>query len=92
MDNSGDDVGTWSQLSILAATVRTSNEDDIVSRTSDWAGSYTDWRWDVFGQVTARVDPAGNVYRYRYDAAGNLTEIQLADGARIRLSYDPSGD
>jgi RHS repeat-associated protein len=56
---------------------------------------------DVFGQVTASVDPLGRQTRYGYSHLGTLTSIEEPDGAvtqgsadalgRIRLWNDASG-
>ena len=45
---------------------------------------------DSQGRVTEIRDPAGKVYQYTYDAAGDLTTVKLPDVATpLRYEYDP---
>jgi RHS repeat-associated protein len=45
---------------------------------------------DSQGRVTEIRDPAGKVYQYTYDAAGDLTAVKLPDVATpLRYEYDP---
>lgn len=63
----------------------------VVSRTNP-LGQVETWDYDPdTGGVLAHQDPAGAVTASRYDARGNLREVQYADGTGARFEYDDNG-
>lgn len=53
-------------------------------------GGTTQYLYDANGRLSAVVAPSGAAVIYRYDAAGNLTEIdQIAAGGLAVLSFSP---
>jgi RHS repeat-associated protein len=45
---------------------------------------------DSQGRITEITDPTGKIYRYTYDAAGDLTSVKLPDVENpLRYEYDP---
>ena len=52
-------------------------------------GVTTREEWDETGNLTARIDGAGNRTTYRYDAAtGRLTEVAHPDGEQLRAVFE----
>lgn len=50
-----------------------------------------EYTYDPLGRVSSMRDPSGHVFRWAYDAAGQLIEEQLPDG-RFRYTYDDAGN
>jgi len=64
-----------------------------LARITDHSGS-TQYCYNAFGQITRKVQTtAGQTYtlRYRYEADGQLRDIQYPDGAWIDHQYDSMG-
>lgn len=56
---------------------------------SSSAGLSVSFERDAEGRITRIVDPAGNVYQYSYDLAGDLVELRLPDiTTPVTYSYD----
>ncbi len=51
-----------------------------LTRTTDAEGHLTDDVYDGFDRLAGRVDALGNVRTWRYDANGNVLEVQARDG------------
>jgi RHS repeat-associated protein len=53
----------------------------------------TTWKYDCYGQVTNKQDANGvDMFRYRYDANGRLTNRWHAGNINTRYAYDPVGN
>jgi RHS repeat-associated protein len=46
------------------------------------------YRWDRFGRLIGKMDPAGRTLRLRYDAAGRLVQLQNENEASTVFQYD----
>jgi RHS repeat-associated protein len=44
---------------------------------------------DEDGNLTAKVEPDGSGWRYHWNGAGMLREVERPDGKRVRFEYDP---
>ncbi|MFE8604971.1 DUF6531 domain-containing protein [Archangium violaceum] len=49
------------------------------------------YAYDEEGQLTARYEPDGAVWRYLWSDGGLLREVQRPDGKRVCFEYDPFG-
>jgi RHS repeat-associated protein len=57
--------------------------------TSSAGGLNVPFERDAQGRITRITDPSGKIYNYSYDAAGDLTRVDLPDVAQpIRYEYD----
>jgi RHS repeat-associated protein len=53
------------------------------------ASDGTHFEHDEDGNLTLRSAPDGSEWRYRWDGAGMLREVERPDGSRVRFEYDP---
>ncbi|MDB6016692.1 MAG: putative rhs-related protein [Pedosphaera sp.] len=59
----------------------------------DGKNQTTHWNYDEFGQVTNKVDATGTeIFRYRYDANGRLTNRWSVAKGNTGYGYDPLGN
>ena len=59
--------------------------------TSSAGGLNVPFERDAQGRITRITDPAGKIYGYSYDSAGDLTRVDLPDvSTPIRYEYDSS--
>ena len=48
----------------------------------------TRYEHDELGNLVRKTEPDGSVWRYRWNGAGMLTEVELPDGKRVSCEYD----
>jgi YD repeat-containing protein len=68
--------GTLQQLRDLNNNTLTFTRNGIISSAGNRSVTFTR---DGQDRITHITDPAGEVYRYQYDAAGDLTEVDLPE-------------
>ena len=79
--------------SLGETTLYRMNEVNLVVEKADPHGAVTRYEHDELTlQRTAEVDPLGRATRTAYDARGNATRIESADGAVVRLGYHEAFD
>ena len=64
----------------------------ILTELTDWRGNLTHLNFDLFGRIEHRRDSLENVFRYQYDAVGNLRRFDLPNGTSIHAEYDAIGN
>jgi RHS repeat-associated protein/uncharacterized repeat protein (TIGR01451 family) len=78
--------GSLKSITDLNGNTLTFSANGIVSSVGDVVVPFVR---DNQGRITQITDPAGNVYRYNYDAAGNLADVALPGiSTPVAYSYD----
>ncbi len=57
-----------------------------------YGSDITTWSYNAFSDLAVFTDALGHTTRYTYDARGNLTRLDLPDGAQVTTTYDSYGD
>jgi RHS repeat-associated protein len=63
----------------------------VLQAITDWMGRVTSFEFDLFGRVTERRGPQGDVTRLRYNAQGRPVQITLPDGRSLAAAYNHAG-
>lgn len=80
--------GTLHSVRDLSGNTLTVGPDGIVSSAGNQVVAFAR---DGQGRITSITDPDGHVYRYSYDAAGNLASVTLPSvGTPLTYAYDGS--
>lgn len=65
-------------------------DEETTRDSGDW--STTEYRYDLAGDLTDVIDPAGNAITYGYDLAGRRTSMSDPDAGDWTYGYDPAGN
>jgi YD repeat-containing protein len=84
-------ITTTTPEGITTTRMRNRHGDEIsVSLPNGGVTETTTFAYDKDGQITSKVDPAGNISRSEYDKAGLLKASIDANDIRIAYEYDPT--
>ena len=78
LTNRSDSVGT---------TIYRFDQSDNLTNTTENTLTNT-WTYDAYNRVSSYKDVYGNLIQYRYDTAGNLTNLIYPGGKNVYYSYD----